>query len=161
MPFTPYHLGPGLLLKAASPRHFSFLAYAASQIVIDVESGYHLLSGNFPVHRELHTFVLGGLAGALTGVVIGVIGPRIFRSEFAHEVSLRPAMAGGLAGGLLHALLDGIMHADMRPFRPLLSGNPLLGLLALDVLHRACLAAGILGLLLLLGRRIFHRPTPN
>ena len=130
MPFTPYHLGPGLLLKAASPRHFSFLAYAASQVVIDVESGYHLLSGNFPVHRGLHTFVLGGLAGALTGAVIGVIGPRIVRAGFAREVSLRPAMAGGIAGGLLHALLDGIMHADIRPFRPLLSGNPLLGLLA-------------------------------
>jgi hypothetical protein len=34
MPFTALHLGPGLLLKAAAPRHFSLVAFGATQVGI-------------------------------------------------------------------------------------------------------------------------------
>ena len=59
MPFTPLHFGPGLLLKAAAPRHVSFTAFVASQVLIDLESLYNILRGAWPVHRELHTFAFG------------------------------------------------------------------------------------------------------
>ena len=149
MPVTPYHFGPGLLLKAASPRRFSFLAYVASQVVIDLESGYHLLVGNWPAHRELHTFVLGGIVGGLTGLAVAWIGRRVVRTGFAHELALRPGIVGGVTGGLMHSLLDGIMHTDIMPFRPFTTANPLLGLLTLSQLQWACLIAGGLGVVLL------------
>ena len=57
MPATPFHLGPGLLIKAAAPRQFSMAAYSLAQVVIDVESGYYLLRGEYPVHRQAqHSF---------------------------------------------------------------------------------------------------------
>ena len=37
MPATPYHFGPGLLIKAAAPRQFSMAAYSLTQVVIDLE----------------------------------------------------------------------------------------------------------------------------
>ena len=63
MPATPFHFGPGLLVKAAAPRQFSMAAYSLAQVVIDIESGYYLLQHASPVHRQAHTFALGGLIG--------------------------------------------------------------------------------------------------
>ena len=42
MPFTPLHLGVGLLGKGLLPRRVSLTAFAASQVVIDVEVAYYL-----------------------------------------------------------------------------------------------------------------------
>jgi len=165
VPFTPFHFGPGLLLKAVAPGRFSFTAYAAAQVVIDVESGYYLLTQQAPVHRSLHTFVLGGLAGTCTGVVLGWVGRRLLpraardpRPLVAAELSARGALLGGLGGGLAHALLDGMMHFDMRPFAPFTQSNPLLGLLTLQGLHLLCLLSGVAGLLLLVRPSLWRRP---
>jgi hypothetical protein len=38
MPFTPYHFGPGALVKAIMPRHFSFTVFCFAQIVTDFET---------------------------------------------------------------------------------------------------------------------------
>src|SRR2546423_15132783 len=74
MPATPFHLGPGLLIKAAAPRQFSMAAYTVAQVVIDIESGYHVLRGETYVHRQAHTFFLGGLIGLVCGLVVSRIG---------------------------------------------------------------------------------------
>lgn len=164
MPFTPFHFGPGLLFKALAPTRFSFASYAAAQVVIDVESGYYLLTQQSPVHRSLHTFVIGGLAGAAVGVVGGWIGRRILprvaqdqRAAVAAELAGTSTLLGGVSGGLTHALLDGTMHYDMHPFRPLTAANPLLGLLSLDALHLLCVLTGAVGILLLCRPRIWRR----
>lgn len=156
MPFTPFHLGPGLLIKAAAPSRFSFLGFTASQVVIDLESGYYLLSGTWPVHRVLHTFTLGGLVGTAAGFLAAWITQRIVPSlrdspskAYRAEAGLAPGAAGGLTGGLLHSLLDGVMHQDIQPFRPLSESNPLYELVGLGVLHWACVLAGVAGILVL------------
>ena len=46
-------------------------------------------------------------------------------------------------------LFDGVMHADMHPFAPLIANNPLLGTLPLSVLHLGLVGAGVLGLAVL------------
>ena len=68
------------------------------------------------------------------------------------EIEWIPALSGGALGGLFHSLLDGIMHADIRPFHPFSDANPLRGILSLDQLHAACVVAGAIGALWLLGR---------
>jgi len=154
MPFTPFHLGPGLLIKAAAPRHFSFLAYTASQVAIDLESGYFLATSQAPVHRTLHTFAVGAVVGLVTGVATAWIARRAVPAwrtsqdpRIRSEVGTRAGLYGGLSGGVLHSLFDGIMHRDIMPFRPFTSDNPLLGLVGLEVLHWGCLAAGAIGAL--------------
>jgi len=74
MPATPFHLGPGVLIKAAAPRQFSMAAYSLAQVVIDVESGYYMLQGEYPVHRQAHTFLLGGMIGLLCGLIVSRVG---------------------------------------------------------------------------------------
>jgi len=43
MPFTPCHVGPGLLLKSAAPRRVSVVAFALANVAIDVETLVHIL----------------------------------------------------------------------------------------------------------------------
>ena len=38
MPFTPLHMGPGMFVKAAMPRHFSIIVFGLTQIVLDLEA---------------------------------------------------------------------------------------------------------------------------
>jgi hypothetical protein len=156
MPATPFHLGPGLLIKAAAPRSFSLAAYSVAQVVIDIESGYYLLKNDYPVHRQAHTFLLGGLIGLVCGLIVSRIGrawakPRDAVPE-ALAVEYRLLIAGysGFFGGVFHSLLDAIMHADMRPLRPFSDANPLLGLVSIQVLYLFCIVTGILGAALLL-----------
>lgn len=154
MPFTPYHFGPGLLIKAAAPRWFSLSAYVAAQVAIDVESGFYLFTGQPPYHRTAHTFVVGAVVGAVAGIAIGAAARRFagrlppdIPPGAVRDLQTIPAVAGGVIGGLSHVLLDGVMHADIHPFRPFSDLNPLLRLVDLTTLHLICLLSGVLGIL--------------
>jgi len=156
MPATPFHLGPGLLIKAAAPRQFSMAAYSLTQVVIDIESGYYMLRNAYPVHREMHTFAIGGLIGLLCGLLVSRFGawwarPRdVVGEALAAEYRLSTAVISGIFGGILHSILDGIMHADIRPFRPFSAANPLYGLVSVRMLYLFCIVTGLVGAALLL-----------
>ncbi len=158
MPATPFHLGPGVLIKAAAPRQFSMAAYSLAQVVIDVESGYYLLRGEYPVHRQAHTFLLGGLIGLLCGLIVSRVGgwwarPRdVVPEALAAEFRMPVAVVSGIFGGIFHSVLDGIMHADIRPFRPFTDANPLYDLVSVRTLYLFCTITGLVGAALLLAR---------
>ena len=174
MPYTPFHFGPGLLLKAALPERFSFLAFATTQVVIDLESWYYLTNGEPHPHRIMHTFVVGSLAGLATAVLVWAIALGVRRlldrradqlaigktlPVFRSEVTLAGAALGGLLGGLSHALLDGVMHHDIQPLLPFTTANPLEGLIEWNALHSLCIVAGVIGFVGVLGRRRSWRAT--
>ena len=156
MPATPFHFGPGLLIKAVAPRHFSMAAYSLSQVVIDIESGYYMLQNAAPVHRQAHTFALGGLIGLLCGLIVSKVGAWVARPRdvvpeaLAAEYRLPVAVLSGIFGGIFHSVLDGIMHVDIRPFRPFTQANPLYGLVSVEILYLFCIITGIVGAALLL-----------
>lgn len=156
MPATPFHFGPGLLVKAAAPRQFSMAAYSLAQVVIDIESGYYLLQHASPVHRQAHTFALGGLIGFLCGLIVSQLGtwvakPRdVVPEALAAEYRLPIAVYSGIFGGIFHSVLDGIMHADIRPFRPFTQANPLYGLVSVQIIYLFCIVTGLVGAALLL-----------
>jgi hypothetical protein len=156
MPATPFHLGPGLLIKAAAPRQFSMAAYSLAQVVIDIESGFYLARGTYPVHRDMHTFVVGGMIGLLCGLLVSRIGawyarPRdVVREAFAAEYRLWVALPSGIFGGLFHVVLDGLMYADIRPFRPFFVANPFYGLVSVRMIYLFCVLTAVVGAALLL-----------
>jgi hypothetical protein len=145
-----------LLVKAAAPRQFSMAAYTLSQIVIDIESGYYMLHHASPVHRQAHTFALGGLIGLACGLIVSKVGTWLARPRdvvpeaLAAEYRLPVAVVSGIFGGMFHSVLDGIMHADIRPFRPFTQANPLYGLVSVQILYLFCIVTGLVGAALLL-----------
>lgn len=153
MPLTPFHFGAGLLAKGLFATRVSLAAFVASQVVIDCETAYYLVTRQWPLHRWAHTFAVGGPVGMAVGALVSAVGaawnrrgrgPRLPRAE----VALAPALLGGAIGGFSHPVLDGIMHSDVMPLRPFSEANPFLGWLGLSALHLWCVAAGILGLAL-------------
>ena len=156
MPATPFHFGPGLLIKAAAPRQFSMAAYSLTQVAIDIESGYYMLHNEYPVHREMHTIAIGGLIGLLCGLLVSRFGAWLARPRdvvgeaLAAEYRLSIAVMSGIFGGVLHSVLDALMYADVRPFQPLSAANPLYGLVSVRMVYLFCIVTGLVGAALLL-----------
>ena len=159
MPFTPFHLGPGAAFKAAGGKHFSFMVFGGSQVLMDIEPLVAIVQGWPILHGVTHT-VLGAL---VIGLVAGAIGRPI--SEFVlrllrirhHPITWPVSFVSAFVGTYSHIALDAVMHQDMDPLWPLAAGNPLLGIMSVGGLHVLCLAAGLLGLLIIAGRAYLSR----
>ena len=172
MPITPIHLGPALAVKAVAPRHFSFLIFGITQVAIDSEAAFHLLRGDWPIHRFFHTY-LGATVIAVLTVVAGrpllewvlrlwnrLVAPAeqsILR--FEPRIPLAAAVSGALIGGYSHVLLDSIVYSDVRPFAPLSDGNALFRLTTASSLILGCVALGALGCMALAVAYLRRRPA--
>lgn len=157
MPITPFHGGVGLICKGPLAERFSFTIFVATQIAIDFESGYFLVTRQYPVHRFFHTFVGATVVCLAVAVVLRRPLERALRFAHAagvasrwirtsHAIPLRVALPSALVGVLGHVVPDAIMHADSRPFAPFTDANPFLGALSLGTLHLSLVLAGGLGL---------------
>lgn len=130
MPFTPFHLGAGTLLKALQPRRLSWVMFAVSQVAMDLEPLYRLLRGDLEVHGFSHT--------ALGATVVGLacLPLRVFADRFVPITW--PAAAVGVATGVYsHLLLDGFLHGDMH--------LPWLGWASWAQVEAACGLMGLVG----------------
>lgn len=148
VPFTPFHLGPGLLVALPLRRHLDLPTVLVASVAVDARTAlvfFGLLDG--PLHGPVHTYVgalvLAGVLAAAT-----VLGARRFpglaRSVSATPGDPRAAAMGGLAGTWLHVTLDAFLYTDMTPLWPL-AGNPLLGLVGGPAVYDACVVAGLAG----------------
>lgn len=158
LPITPFHFGPGVAIHSVRPRHISFLAFCASNVLIDVEPLYYMLTGQFPLHRFFHTYI-GATLVAIATVLLYRGARRIARPLSLpnifdwQELSTHAVAIGAFLGTYSHIVLDSVMHADIRPFAPFSDSNPLLGIVSLQALHLFCVAAGAVGAAVLLARQ--------
>jgi membrane-bound metal-dependent hydrolase YbcI (DUF457 family) len=154
MPITPFHFGPGAIIHAVAPRHVSFLAFCAANILIDVEPLYYMVTNQFPLHRFLHTYVgasvilaatLALFAGALRLASVVPL-PNVFGWK---QLTIGPVAVGAALGGYSHIVFDSLMHSDIQPLSPFSEANPLLRAVSLSTLHWSCFAAGLFGLVVI------------
>src|SRR4051812_26481918 len=69
MPFTPFHMGPGIAIKAVAGRRFSLMVFGFSQVAIDIEPLVRIIRGDAVLHGFTHTFVGATLIGLVSAVV--------------------------------------------------------------------------------------------
>lgn len=148
MPFTPLHMGPGMLMKALFQGSFSLIVFGWTQIVMDIQPLIVLLSGQGHLHGFTHTFIGSSLIALLSFVTGKYIGEFILRVLKVKNVSIKWSIAifSAFVGSYSHVILDAIMHSDVEPFFPFLKNNPFLGYLSVIDLHKFCLYTGIIGL---------------
>ena len=149
MPVTPFHFGPGAALHVVAPKHVSFLAFCAANVVIDIESGYNLVTQRYPVHAFMHTDIgatLAAVATVLMFVALLALSRRARLPDIFEWQSLRlpQVVVGAALGAYSHVVLDSIMHADMTPLAPFTRANHLLGFVSIETLHELCAGAGLL-----------------
>jgi len=159
MPFTPLHMGPGMLVKAAMPRHFSIIVFGLAQIAIDLEVLWHMARQEYPLHAFWHTY----LGATVLSVILTLGGKplsqwikRLWNSIAARcrdadlavstHTSWLASFTGASIGSYSHILLDSIFHPDLEPLKPWADTNGLFGLISPHALEIACVALGIAGL---------------
>ena len=150
MPFTPFHMGPGILVKSVLGGSFSLMVFGWSQIVIDLQPLYVLIQGHGRLHGFSHTYlgaavvtVVAGLTGKwLSEIGLFVMGLNPSRRL---KISWYVVFASAFVGSFSHVFIDSIMHSDVHPFFPLTARNGFHQLVCTDMLHILCLASGVIG----------------
>ena len=67
MPFTPIHMGPGIFLKGILQGSFSLMVFGWTQIVMDVQPLFVLISGEGHLHGFSHTYIGASLLAIFSG----------------------------------------------------------------------------------------------
>ena len=164
MPFTPIHMGPGILIKALLQGSFSLMVFGWTQIVMDIQPLVVLISGEGHLHGFSHTYVgaiLLGIFSALTGKYLSQLGlsllgiwqnPQLSNASSPTSKSNSPiiikwwvCLLSAMLGSFSHVFLDSIMHTDVEPFFPMTLANDFHGLISVSLLHKVCLYSGFLG----------------
>jgi len=155
MPFTPFHLGPGLFLGVLLYRYLDLGTVLAASMAVDLRTVlvfFGVLDG--PLHGDLHTFALAPVMGVAAGAALYKAGERLrpvyeaFRLE-ASDSWNQYALAG-VAGSWLHVLLDSFLYADMSLV--VFGRNPFLGVLGMSDVYGFCVFGFLAGAALLFWR---------
>ncbi|MFN3304640.1 MAG: metal-dependent hydrolase [Roseateles sp.] len=121
-------------------------------MLIDVESLYNLVQGHAQVHAFFHTYVGATLAALALIAAFWLL--RRAGLAWLLGLTLHRVTIGALLGAWSHVVLDSVMHADIQPLLPFSADNGLWRIVSLATLHGACVAAGVLGLVVLGVRRL-------
>ncbi len=159
MPFTPFHLGPGLLFGLILFRYLDFPAFLIANVVVDVEPFLVLVFGlQYPLHCFFHSL----LGASLVALVLAAALPRmssyyeplLSQSRLSQRLPKGRTLLASLLGVYSHVLLDSLLYADIRPFFPF-DANPFLrSQFITGAVYDFCVASFLLGAALYLSRRI-------
>ncbi len=150
MPFTPFHMGPGIVVKSLLQGSFSLMVFGWAQIVMDIQPLLVMITGEGHLHGFTHTYIgalLLAVFSALTGKYLSEIGLLILGINNKQRVNIlwRVSFLSAFIGTFSHVLLDSIMHSDVEPFFPFTTNNQFLGLISVQALHQVCLYSAAAG----------------
>jgi len=149
MPFTPFHMGPGILIKSILQGSFSLLIFGFTQIMMDLQPLFSIITGFGDLHGFSHTYI----GATLIGIISGIFGRYIIYfiikyRKIAINLSWKTVFVSAFIGSYSHIILDSIMHSDMNPYYPVSISNNLFNILSNQMLHDFCLASGAAGFVL-------------
>jgi membrane-bound metal-dependent hydrolase YbcI (DUF457 family) len=148
MPFTPFHFGPGALVKSVAPKKFNLSTFVVSQVFIDIETLKNMMAGKAVLHTFFHTYLGSTVACAI--VTVGMVIFYRIRNRFhtlpkPHSPTTYAILISALIGCWSHVFLDSIMHSDLEPWWPFSYSNSMLGLVSVKTLHLSCFLSGVVG----------------
>ena len=163
-------MGPGMVVKAATPRHFSIIVFGLTQIAIDIEVLRYLMRGDYPLHRFWHTY----LGATIVAITVGIIGKPISQwlkhswNFLTCKISIMDlsvdaptswavSFSSAFIGAYSHILLDSLYHTDIMPLLPFLHINHLRGYVRPYTVDLLCIAAGIIGLIWFCARQAISK----
>lgn len=158
MPFTPLHFGPGIALKAIFPAHFSISVFILSQLLIDLEPLYFLITGDPPLYRFFHTYAGAGVI-CLICIAIGKPAGQIWirlwnkimspghhsRLHSNEKIPFKATVIAAFIGAFSHVFLDSTLYSDVHPLAPWSDNNFMLGTIDQLALHFGLFAMGTVG----------------
>jgi membrane-bound metal-dependent hydrolase YbcI (DUF457 family) len=148
MPFTPFHLGPGLGLALPLRKYLHTPTFLLASVIVDMEPSLVLFLGlRYPLHGYPHTFLLAISIGLVLGYTMFLLEKflqplyKTFLLETDNSLNLKSfVVAGGLGTGL-HVLLDTPLYTDITPFYPI-TANPFYNLSLTPEIYSLCVWMG-------------------
>ncbi len=149
MPFTPFHLGPALLIGLIFFPLLYLPAVLLGSIIVDVEPLSFLILGLPVLHLFFHTFLGATILALILALVVFLLQEllgnimAIFRlPQKASPLNITFAV---LIGAYSHVILDAFLYSEIQPFWPLL-GNPFLGLVSSSMVYLFCIICFIVAI---------------
>jgi len=142
MPYTPLHIGPGILIGLPLKDKVDLPVLILVNIVIDIEP---LLIGLYwpwyYAHAYYHTFLVGSLLGVMSGLIAypgrGALGRLMKMLHLPYSPDLKKMILSGVLGVWLHIFVDSLAEPSIRPFFPA-KFNPYYGLISLSITRLIC-----------------------
>ncbi len=158
MPFTPLHLGPATLVKAAVTEKFSLTVFGLAQVFMDLQPLAAMLGADIELHGLSHTYLGASVIGLISGLAGQPFRRKLWRSlkpqislpgqrviQLNPDISWTVAMTSAFVGTYSHVFLDSFMHADLTPYYPLAIENKLVHIFSIEQLYAFCFWSGLLG----------------
>ena len=154
MPFTPYHFGPSSLIGLAFRKWIDIPVFVLANVIVDLEVLIiSQLRLGYPIHRYVHTLLIGAAAGIVWAFVAWPL-RNVFKKimqiiRIPYKTSLLKMIISGILGVWLHVIIDAIYHPDVHLFWSYKS-IPLWRIITGQQLEFLCLIAFIPALILYL-----------
>lgn len=142
MPLTPFHWSI-LFIGFLFFNTFSIPALLLSSIVMDIEPFYYLFISPNP-SGELHGFFHTYIGATIIAFVIALVLIkwqrkvdylfRLLRID-QKKFSNKEIYISSFIGAYSHILFDSFMHADVKPFWPITTTNPFLGIISVGDIY--------------------------
>ncbi len=150
MPFTPFHMGPGIFIKALMQGSFSLMVFGWAQIVMDIQPLLVLITGEGHLHGFSHTYIgatLLTVVSALSGKYLSQFGLWVLQitPSLHTNIPWLVVFVSAFIGCYSHVLIDSVMHSDVQPFYPIILDNTFVGLVSVSMLHKICMYSGLVG----------------
>jgi uncharacterized protein DUF4184 len=167
MPITPFHMEPGMLVKAILQGFFSLIIFGWAQLLMDLQPILVVLTGKGNLHGFSHTYIgatLIAIFSALTGKWVYQAIMVFIKKDFSDyqkllfdvpkKLTMRVCVVSAFIGTYSHVLLDSIMHADVEPYYPIYLANDINLIISIESLHKLCIYTGLLGVVIFFTIRI-------
>jgi len=154
LPFTPFHLGPALLLGMMFLTTFNLPTVLISSVIPDLEPFlilYFNIPG-YPLHGFFHSYFGSSI---LTILVAGIVYPlrNLFNRalsvfQISQKSSFKNILFTSFVGTYSHVFLDSFLYGEMMPFYPFTT-NPFLFVfsdgVSYAVVYGFCTMASLVG----------------
>ena len=143
MPFTPYHVGPALLVALLLYPLLDIPTFLIASLILDLEPLPVLLGyANWPMHGIFHSLTVGTLVGVILALPMYFIRkytqPIQIGRVVPEERDIKNILITSVVGVWIHVLLDSFLYSDLNLFYPL-QWNPLVGLVPEQLIINVCL----------------------
>ena len=132
-------------------------------VIADIEGIYSLLftDAETPLHGFFHSFAGALILGIIVGISSFLVHKLIRRIDLnldnptpftLPKYSLKICVLSALVGTFSHVVIDAFLYEDLQLFYIIPSENPLLNVLADELVYFLCIVCFILGGVILVGR---------
>ncbi len=144
MPFTPYHFGPSGFIGLIFRKWLDIPVFVLANVIVDLEVlVINFLGVGWPIHRYVHTLLIGAAAGIIWALAAWQL-RNIFKKimqilRIPYKPSLLKMLVSGVLGIWLHVVIDAIYHWDVCLFWPNKRIKPLYALVSKQQVEVICL----------------------